>query len=232
MLFRSRFRGTKSLVLAGAALVLMFVLFAAAAKRPSAPSEGTGQERIQLWDAGFEMFKRSPLIGVGLGQFVNNAGHVAHNAFIQDLRGAGFSRGDFPLRAILLLPEEPGEAGVEAGHLARPGDAPAPAVHPRVPGRFRHQRDVADQLFHLVTYVMFGLATAYIRLADPSPPLPDLLLNRRLICRTILYSGLFLVGLYVYVRLNVSIRLRSWSLAIGSQRSLCFPGEQSVTVGW
>ena len=33
--------------------------------------------------------------------------------------------------------------------------------------------------FSLVTYVMFGLATVFIRLADPSPPLPDLLLNGR-----------------------------------------------------
>lgn len=57
--------------------------------------------------------------------------------------------------------------------------------------------------FSPVTYLMLGLATVFIRLADPSPPLPGLLLNRRLIFRTIVFSGLFLVGLYAFVRLNV-----------------------------
>jgi len=57
--------------------------------------------------------------------------------------------------------------------------------------------------FSLLTYVMFGLATVFIRLADPRPPLPDLLYSGTLVRRTILYSVLFLAGLYVFTKVSV-----------------------------
>jgi hypothetical protein len=50
---------------------------------------------------------------------------------------------------------------------------------------------------------MFGLATVCIRLAHPTPPLPDLLLNRTLIRRMIVFSGLFLAALYIFTKLTV-----------------------------
>ena len=57
--------------------------------------------------------------------------------------------------------------------------------------------------FAVVTYTMFGLATAFIRLADPSPPLPDLAVSGRLVRRIFLFSGLFLTALYLFVRVAV-----------------------------
>ena len=74
--------------------------------------------------------------------------------------------------------------------------------------------------FHVVTYVMFGLATAYIRLADPSPPLPDLVLNGGAdppddtLLRPVPGGPLRLR------QVERRMGLRSRSLAIGSQRSL------------
>src|SRR5271157_1734267 len=55
VLFRSRFRGKKSLVLAGAALALMFFLFGGGRQTDISTSEGTGQGRIQGWDTGLEI---------------------------------------------------------------------------------------------------------------------------------------------------------------------------------
>ena len=204
VLFRSRFRGTKSLVLAGAALVLMFVLFGGGRQTSLSTSEGTAQQRIQLWDAGFEMFKRSPLFGVGIEQSVNNAGYVAHNSFIQALAELGFLGGTFLFGQYFFCLKNLTKLGSRRVTLP---DADMRRLQPYILASlaaFATSEMSLTNFFHVVTYVMFGLATAYIRLADPSPPLPDLLLNRRLICRTILYSGLFLVGFYVYVRLNVS----------------------------
>src|SRR5207249_3521249 len=93
VLFRSRFKGTKSLVLAGVVLALMFVLFGGGRQTSLGTSDGTSQSRIQLWDAGFELFKRSPVIGIGGGQFGEQVGHVAHNAFIQLCTEWGFFAG-------------------------------------------------------------------------------------------------------------------------------------------
>jgi hypothetical protein len=56
---------------------------------------------------------------------------------------------------------------------------------------------------NLVTYVMFGLATVFIRLADASPPLPHLVLSGGLFRRIFLCSCLFLAALYLFVRMSL-----------------------------
>ena len=57
VLFRSRFRGTKSLVLAGAALALMFVLSSAAARRRSAPVRAPANRASRSGMLAFEMLQ-------------------------------------------------------------------------------------------------------------------------------------------------------------------------------
>jgi len=202
VLFRSRFRGTKSLVVAGAALAVMFVLFGGRQTTLST-SEGTSQSRIQLWDQGFELFLRSPLIGIGIGQFVENMDHVAHNAFVQTYTELGFLGGTLLFGQYLWGLKNMTKLG------SRQVTVPDPEVRRVRPFLLASLASYATSEmsltnpFCVVTYAMFGLATVCIRLADPSPPLPDLLLNRALIRRTIVFSGLFLVALYVFTRLSV-----------------------------
>src|SRR5262249_24424180 len=93
VLVRGRFRGIKSLVVAGGGRALVFVLFGGGRQTSLSTTEGTSQSRIQLWDDGFQMLRGSPLIGVGTGQFVNNAGHLAHNSLIQVSAELGFLGG-------------------------------------------------------------------------------------------------------------------------------------------
>jgi hypothetical protein len=50
---------------------------------------------------------------------------------------------------------------------------------------------------------MFGLSTACVRAADPWPPLPDLVLNGRFVRRVVLFSGLFLLSLFVFIKVMV-----------------------------
>jgi O-antigen ligase len=198
----SRFRGTKSLVLGGAAVALMFVLFAGRQTTLST-SEGTGQSRIQLWDDGFQMLRHSPLIGVGTNQFAKNVGHVAHNAFVQTYAELGLLAGTllfgqyyWCLKNTLTL----GSRHVKVCDLQVRG------LHPFVlayAASFATSEMSLTNQFSVLTYLMFGLATVCIRLADPSPPPSDLLMNGRLICRVIVFGSLFLAGLYVFTRLNL-----------------------------
>jgi len=202
VLFRSRFKGTKSLVLAGAAMAVMFVQFGGR-QTDLSTRESTSQTRIQLWDDGLEMFKRTPLIGIGTGQFVENMGHVAHNAFVQTYTELGFFGG------TLLF----GQYFWGLKSLTRLGSRqvtlPDPEVRRVRPFLLASLASYATSEmsltnpFGLLTYAMFGLAAVCIRLADPSPPLPDLLYSSTLVRRTMLYSGLFLVGLYVFTKVNV-----------------------------
>ena len=203
VLFRSRFRGTKSLVAAGAALAVMFVLFGGRQTSLNT-EEGSSQSRIQLWDDGFEMLKRSPLIGIGTGQFCQEMGHVAHNAFVQTYTELGFLGGTLLFGQYLWGLKNLTKLGSKQVTLP---DPEVRRVQPFLLASLASYATSEMSLTHPfepVTYVMFGLATVCIRLADPSPPLPDLLLNRALIRRMIIFSGLFLAALYVFTRLNVA----------------------------
>jgi O-antigen ligase len=52
--------------------------------------EDSAQGRIQAWAAGIQMFKGSPLTGVGYRRFGDINGLVAHNAFVHVLGELGF----------------------------------------------------------------------------------------------------------------------------------------------
>jgi len=202
VLFRSRFRGTKSLVLTGATLALMFVVFGGR-QTSFDTSEGTSQSRLQLWDAGFQLFTRAPLIGIGINQFNEHVGHVAHNAFINTYAELGF------LGGTLLF----GQFYYCVNNLAKLGSKrvtlPDPEMRRLRPFLLASLASFATSEMSLtnangpMSCVLLGLATVYIRLADPSPPLPDLFLSKRLVGRIIILSGLFLAGLYVFTRLTV-----------------------------
>jgi len=205
VLFWSRFRGTKSLVLGGVTLALMFVLFAGR-QTSLDTSEGTAQGRIQLWDTGFGFMMRSPvspLIGLGVGGFRDNVGHEAHNAFMATYAELGFVGG------TLLF----GQYFWCLANLAKLGSRTValPDIEMR---RFQPFMLAALAAFTTsemsltnpvapVTYTMFGLATVFIRLADPIPPPPDVQLSQRLVWRIIGFSALFLLTLFVFVKLMV-----------------------------
>jgi O-antigen ligase len=203
VLFRSRFRGVKSLVVAGAMVGLMFTVFAGR-QTSLGTSSGTSQLRIQMWDACFEMLKSSPLIGVGLDSVKGTTNRVAHNAFIQVCAELGLLGGTFLFGQYFWCLSNLAKLGPKRSTL------PDPELRRLQPFLLAALASFATSEMSLtnsispITYVMFGLATVFIRLANPSPPLPDLLLSQALVRRIFVYSGLFLLALYVFVRLNVA----------------------------
>ncbi len=207
VLFRGRFRGTKSLVLAGVVVALMFVFFSGRQTSLST-SEGSSQGRIQLWNAGFGLFVRSavsPVIGIGIGHFNENVGHVAHNAFIQAYVELGF------LGGTLLF----GQYYYCLTNLATLGSKQVALPDPDMRGlqpfalaclaSFATSEMSLTNSFSLITYVMLGLATVFVRLADPSPPLHDLLLSGKLLKRITVLSALFLLSLFVFTKLSLRV---------------------------
>src|SRR6185369_8878214 len=47
------------------------------------------------WSDGLEMFKASPIFGVGVEEFAKNAGQVAHNAYMHSFAEIGLFGGMF-----------------------------------------------------------------------------------------------------------------------------------------
>ena len=57
-------------------------------------SDGSGQERIQIWGEGLAALKSPAIVfGIGEGQFYDVAGHVAHNSYIHAFVELGFFGG-------------------------------------------------------------------------------------------------------------------------------------------
>jgi hypothetical protein len=204
VLFRSRFGGMKSLVLAGGGLALMFLLFSGR-QTDFSTSGGTSQQRIQSWDTGFDLMRQSRLLGFGIDRFREESGdgHVAHNAFIQVYTELGFVGGTLLFGQYFFCLTNLKELGSKQVILPDPVMRRLqPFILAAMAGFTMSELTLTNGL-GVVTYVMFGLATVFIRLAHPSPPLPDLLLNRKLLWRIIVFSGLFLLGLFVFTKMNV-----------------------------
>jgi hypothetical protein len=203
VLFGSRFRGMRSLVLAGVTLALVFFLFGGRQTSLST-SEDTAQSRIQYWDDGFQMLRGSPLIGVGTDRFAENAGgHTAHNSFILAFAELGFLGGTFLFGQFYYCLKNLAKLGSTRVILPDPDLRRVYPILGASLASFVASEMSLTNGFGLTSYMMLGLATAGIRLADPSPPLPDFFLSRTLVRRTIVYSGLLLVGLYIFTRLSV-----------------------------
>ena len=77
----------------GAVLLVGLLLAAPGRIREMSSSEESAQSRVQAWEAGFEMLKSKPVLGVGFGEFINHYAQVAHNSFVHVFAETGFIGG-------------------------------------------------------------------------------------------------------------------------------------------
>jgi hypothetical protein len=203
VLFHARFGRWKTLL--AAAIMVPAVLFLYAGRQTElSATEGTGQQRLQIWSDGLYWFRTNPLFGVGEGQYVELVNKVAHNSYLQYYTELGMVGGTFFLAATLL--------GIWA--IYRLGKPPIQIVNPEL-RRFRPYllaslAGYATGMMSLTansyvtTYMMFGLATAYLNITPTWPRVSLLRINGTLIGRVAAVSVVFLVGLYVFVRAFVT----------------------------
>jgi hypothetical protein len=89
-------------------------------------SMAAGADRMAFWGTGLQLFKAFPLFGVGLGNFPEwNAGHTAHNTFVQCLAEIGLL--GYTLWMGLLIFTIAGLHACLAALKPRPKEAPLAA---------------------------------------------------------------------------------------------------------
>jgi O-antigen ligase len=202
VLFQSRFGWKRAIPLIAIAIPLALVLFGGRQTGfGDAVSEGTGQNRIQLWSTGLVAFRQSPLFGIGYGQYVEEAGQVAHNSFVHAFTELGFFGGSLFLAAFLY----------PLWAIYRIGDPKCRDLLPPELARMRPYLLAAiagyagamltlSRNYIVPTYLILGLAAAYLRFVQASVPLPELKLNQRMVGRLAVASVAFLACTYVFVR--------------------------------
>lgn len=202
MLLRSRFGWTRTLLLGGALLPVLFIAFAGRMTSISADAE-TGQSRIQIWSDGLQLLREHALTGVGYEEFAPLVGKVAHNSFLHCFAELGVVGGllflgafYYALRHLLTL----GGRGVIVvdPELRRLRPYLVGAVGGFVAGMLS-----LSYCYFTPTFMILGLATAYSSMATTRPPRPPAPLSARLVGQVVAASGIYLVAMYLFVRLLV-----------------------------
>jgi O-antigen ligase len=153
----------------------------------------TAQLRMGFWIQGLELFKHSPIFGIGQGNFLRVAGKVVHNSFLQSFTELGFFGGTLFLGAFflawwqifLLSPRD-----INDSQLARLRPYLLAMLTTWIVGMMSLTRSYVPP-----TYMMLGLATVYLVLSGEEQPR----VSARLLMQLISLSAMFLAGVFVFV---------------------------------
>ena len=165
--------------------------------------KGTGQGRIQLWAEGLNLFRESPLFGIGAGNYQEQVGLVAHNSFVHAFTELGIIGGSLFLATFVytigtlhrLRVCNPRLISSESDFLrvcllaAAAGTAVALLSLSRV--------------YTYPAYVVLALATVYFRVSGEHVSTFILPLSGRFWTRVVLWTGGFLVTAHLFVMLAV-----------------------------
>ena len=162
-----------------------------------------------LWGESLDLFRSSPLMGIGQGNVADMTGHVTHNSFLHAFTELGVIGGMAFVGAFYLVvrglwrarPEAGGGGGRELARLR-------PYVLAIVVGYAAGLLSLS-RCYTVPTQLVLGLGAAYLGVAARA----DLLgtaskilarLDWRCLRQVAGVSALFLVGIYVFVRVMLT----------------------------
>ncbi len=202
ILFASRYGWRKTIIVCVFGLPTILFVFGGRQTDFNA-AQGTGQERIQLWAEGLQRLKHAPIFGIGTHKLFEEIGLVAHNSFIQAYVEMGFFGGTLFTGAFFLA----------AWCIYRLGKQRPPTLDPEL-WRLRPYvlaivvgtivgMLTSTRTYDLPTYMVLGVAAAYVRLTADAVPSTHVRFDGALARRLGLISCLVFVTAYIYIRLMV-----------------------------
>src|SRR5262249_11715338 len=132
--------------------------------------DDTSQHRLRHWSDGLVAFRGSPVFGIGQGTYEALAGHVAHNSYVEaytelGVLGGTLFTGAFVYAAWALIRVGRRLRRAQAPTLARLHPCLLTAVIALMIGMVSLSRNYTSP-----TYLILGLATAYLRVAGVHAP--------------------------------------------------------------
>ena len=205
-LFHLKFGAKKTVLIGLLFLPLLFVVFAGRMTALSA-DEGTGQTRIQLWSDGLTIFKYSPLIGIGMENYSQFSGHVAHNSFIHCYAELGLIGGSLFVGAFYFAVKGMFELRPKADGAASPSTDPElRRLYPFLMGTlvaYTIGICFLSRAYIVPTYMMLGLAVVFMRLHSKQVAVPLPTWKNFVWLRLAGVSFSFLIASYTFVRMFV-----------------------------
>ena len=202
VMFWSRYGVKKTVVVAGLGLPIMLYLGSGRLTSIST-SEGTSQQRIQLWAEGFEMLRESPIWGIGTDQFGKRAGLAAHNSFVHAYAELGLVGGMCFFGMYYYLLASLGKLGSPPHTVRDPILRHArPYIMAAVTSCAVSEMSLS-RCYLVTTYVIIGIGSVCVRMTRSEAAFDDPQPDRRLAYRLIRDGLVFLAALYVFTRLSV-----------------------------
>ena len=170
-----------------------------------AMSGGTGDARTELWSAGIQLFKQSPVFGIGYNLYAEQAGQVAHNSFVHTTTELGFFGGMLFLGVFAI-------SAFTLWRLSRQREQIAdPTLRQLLPFVCALLVAYGVSMFSLSrcyvvpTYLMAGLAASYLRLAVPPATFKLPAFDGRMLQRLVAGEVAMIGATYLFIK--ISIRL-------------------------
>ncbi len=196
-------RRRKTIMLAAVALPAILAL-SSGRQTSLSTSQGTSQQRIQLWVTGFEMLRESPILGVGVSQFAKRAGLVAHNSFVHAFAELGLLGGTLFFGAYYHIITSLWRIGSKSAMIQNLDvRRMCPYALAAVTSCAVSQMSLS-RCYSVTTYAILGVGAACIRLANSDSSVIDLEITPRWAFRLVRASLLFLIALYAFARLTVT----------------------------
>jgi hypothetical protein len=195
--------GTRKALGLAAVVLPLFVLLFSGRQTSISTGSGTGFLRIMLWSDAFEQLREAPFFGIGFGD-IDDTRPNTHNSFVQAYVGLGLIGGTIFFGALytsLLLPYRAGrpESGLPKGELRRFCPYLLGIIAGYVVGMLSSSRNSVPP-----TYMLLGLATAYMRFAGVYLPPTLTRLNGPLVRHVLLATILFVIALYLFIRISLA----------------------------
>lgn len=163
-------------------------------------ASGTGSNRVELWSAGIDMLRGSPLFGVGHGHYQDDAGQVAHNSFVHAFAELGFIGGAFFLGIFAIEALQLWSLRKQRHEIVNPSLAYFLPFVIAIGAGYCGSMMSLSQSFNLPTYMIAGVTACYLRLTRPGTSVPPVTFNQSLVVRLLLCSTGFLGLVYLYIK--------------------------------
>ncbi|MEX2027811.1 MAG: O-antigen ligase family protein, partial [Pirellulaceae bacterium] len=190
---------TRSIIAAVVLIPLLLMLFGGRqADLAGGIAHGTGSGRTDLWYAGLQMLKWSPLVGIGHGQFVQEQGLVAHSSYVHALAEWGLFGGTLFIGLFYIVLYSIWRLKPRRRRIASPA---LRSLHPYVLGALAAYAASMLTLTRcdvVPTYLVAGLGVSYERLARRGTLLAPLEATPWLAGRMALVTAAFLAATYTY----------------------------------
>ena len=194
--------GWKKGAMLGAVALPMFLAVFKGRLTTISTHEGTAHSRIGLWSDGLEFLKSSPIFGTGVNKyhFLTQNHHVAHNSYLHAFVELGPLGGTFFTGAFFFALWAIYRMGDYRSQITDPSMRRMQPYVMAVTTSSATLMMTVSQTYYTSTYLILGMATAYLKITNASNILQGFRVNSLFFKRLTILGVCFITALYIFVQ--------------------------------